>query len=177
MRAPTALLSVVFFGVAALTQCLTFYLLPLFVPVLTFGLVFVLGVIAATLSIMSFNRDRSWAGATPFFLLVSIVVAWVLLPTRHVSEVVRFLINESIYQKAVDQLQQGKRPSCLESGECIANRDFQGYLIFPYPGLAVGWVGVVYSPTGSIDQKFSGRFSASCNTAPLDKGFYLCGFD
>jgi hypothetical protein len=176
MRASSSRLWVAVFGLVATTHCLIFYLVPLFVPLVTGGLVFILGVTAVTASVVSFRRAPSRLGGTPLFLCLAIFAAWMLLPTRHLGEVIRFMVDDSTYQVAVDQWREGKRLSCLDSGDCDIDSKYQDYLIFPYPGILPSWIGVVYTSTGTIGPDFSFRSDAHCESAPLDNGFYLCSF-
>jgi hypothetical protein len=179
MRAFSPKIWVALFGIAAIAQSLTFYLQPVLVPVVTGALVVVIGCITLLASIATFGGRPSWAAGIAILLSLAIGAAWLLIPTRQVAEIVRFKVKESSFKEAIAELAHGSQPACIRSQDCMIDNREPSYVIFPYPGLLTGWVGVIYSSTGSIDPAFSGRQTfgrVNCNPTPLEKGFFLCGF-
>jgi hypothetical protein len=155
--------------------------MPSMVPFLTGALVLVVGVIALSGSIVSIARARTPAAITAVVICLAIGIASIFAPTRHLAQLIRFHFKEAGFRRAIDERKEGRQPWCVISQECLVDFKEPNYIVFPYPGLLTGWVGIVHASSGFIDPDFSSRQAFSrdtvCEVTPVEEGFFLCGFD
>ena len=173
-------IAVIAFPLLVLIQCGLFYVLPLFVLFLTGAAIAVFGIVLLALMLKRLFTTRSKEQALVVCVLITTWCCWYLIPTRDFAVQVRFWFQKDNYEHAVAETVGGRQPHCLEKHECMSDGNTPPYLVFPFPGLLTGWVGIVYVPetnqAPNIERLKSVGSDAGCGPSPISPHYYLCVF-
>jgi len=165
---------VLVFALLAFLHVTFFRLIPFPLGLLSLLVACLAGVLAFVLCTARIATTRQWSSVVGLAGLVIAAACWRFLPTEDYSLYVRFKMEEPCYDAAV----RGER--CTVPGGCLSSASLPGFLVFPYDGLG-GWVGIVYAPGGRIDRLLANPQSFSsavaCADKPIDKDYFICGFD
>ena len=118
------------------------------------------------------------APALAIALITATWLFWVLVPTKEAAIAVRFWVDDANYEQAVAEISRGAKPSCLAAHDCL----FDGrQLVFPYPGLLSGWIGIVHVPepdSGPDLERLKKNVAAGadCDSKPISGHYFVCGF-
>ena len=165
---------VLVFALLAFLHVTLFRLIPFPLGIFSLLIACLAGVIAFVLCAARIATTRQWSSVIGLAGLAIAAACWHFLPTEDYSLYIRFKMEEPRYDAAV----RGER--CTVPGGCLSSASLPGFLVFPYEGLS-GWVGIVYAPGGRIDRLLANPQSFSsavaCADKPIDKDYFICGFD
>jgi len=180
MRRSSAAAIVGAFPVLVVLQSALFYFLPFLVPLLSGAALVAYGIALLITSGWQSIVRRNRRAVLALALVITTGLCWAFIPTKEFALHVRFWLEHQAYERAVAEAAGGAQPRCLLAGECMSDGYTPPYLVFPFPGMLSGWVGIVHVPepnqAPTLARLKAIAAEAGCEPTPIAPQYYVCGF-
>jgi hypothetical protein len=180
MRRSSAAAIVGTFPVLVVLQSALFYSLPFLVPLLSGAALAVYGIALLIASGWQSIVRRNKRAVPALTVVIATGLCWAFIPTKEFAVHVRFWLEQEAYERAVAETAGGAQPRCLLARECMSDGYTPPYLVFPFPGILSGWVGIVHVPepdqAPTLARLKAIAAEAGCEPGPIAPHYYVCGF-
>ena len=137
------------------------------------------GVTALAITGTALARKRTQLSVLCVVAVLATWCVWVYAPVRDLGLAIRFGLEQAQYAAAIADLTSGREPACAAAKACQYDAGPPRRLAFSWGGVIDNWAGIIYDPTGDIQdvQRNRGVFGGDLVGCRLVREhFYLCSF-